>query len=37
MKCPGIFEHFSDGVHRAAPEDVEEIWHLECDDVDGDE
>lgn len=34
IKCPAVFEQFSPGVHRATPEDVEEIWCLTCEEED---
>lgn len=36
MKCPATFEYFSEGVHRAAPEEPEDIWHTTCDEEDED-
>lgn len=34
VKCPAWFEQFSDGVHRVIPEDVQEIWCMECEEYD---
>lgn len=34
IKCPAYFENFTDVVHRVIPQDVEEIFHIECDEGD---
>lgn len=31
MKCPGVVERFAGEVCRAIPEDVEELWHIDCE------
>lgn len=36
MICPGIYEEFSEVVHRAIPEDVLEMWHEYHDEEDDD-